>query len=121
MAETLIATQAMQAPFADVAAGGIDFVFSAADNVNGNYFVCTGREILLMNNPSGGALTVTVTSADDAFNRSEDITDYSLAAGDFAYFTGGLTTQRGWMASGTRNIIVTASSADVDFAVLQLP
>ena len=120
MAETAVTVQSLTAPFAAVTAGSADFVFAASDSVNGNSFVCTGRELLLMENDSGGALTVTITSVDDEKGRSEDITAYSLADGDRAVFGIGLTNEKGWKTSSGL-CIFTASAVGLKYAVLRLP
>jgi len=120
MTATAVTVQSITAPFGAITAGSADFVFAACDNVNGNSFVCTGREVLVIYNPSAGALTVTITSVDDEKGRSEDITAYSLAAADFAVFGIGLTNAKGWKSSGGL-VVFTGSSADLDYAVLRLP
>jgi len=107
-------------PFEVIAAGGLDITFAAADNVNGNKFAVTGREILIMRNDNVGAQTVTINSVADEKNREGDITAYSLATGDYAIFTGGLTNARGWkQTDGT--ITLLASAADIFVAAIRLP
>lgn len=117
---TAITVQSVDAPFDTIAAGGADFTFGAGDASNGNTFACTGRELLLLSNESGGAATVTITSVDDEKNRSEDITNYSMADGDFAVFGVGLTNSKGWRSS-SGTIRITVSDADLKVAVLRLP
>ena len=117
---TVLTVQSVLAPFAAVGAGTADFTFAAGTITDGDTFVCTGREVLLVNNTNVGAQTITITSVDDEKGRSEDITAYSMAAGDFAVFGVGLTTSKGWKSSaGT--VRITVSSADVKVAVLRLP
>lgn len=106
-------------PFAAVGAGAADFTF-AAGSTDTDTFACTGRQILLAFNSGGSPYTITITSVDDSFGRSEDITAYSLAAGDYAVFGVGLTNQAGWkQTNGT--IIVDVENAAVKWAVLTLP
>lgn len=117
---TAITVQTILAPFAAVGAGAADFTFAAGTITDGDTFVCTGREILLVNNTGASPYTVTVTSVEDETNRTEDITTYSLAAGDFAAFGVGLTNSKGWKSTaGT--IRLTVSNASVKVAVLRLP
>lgn len=101
-----------------VSALGLDFVWTAADVANGNSFVSTGHEVVLVNNTGGSSYTVTVTSQPDAYGRSGDLTTYAVAAGLFSvlpHFTTG-----GWKQSdGT--IHLSASNAAVKFAVIHLP
>jgi len=121
MTATAITVQSVKAPFAAITAGSADFTLAAGDAVNGNSFVCTGKELLIVNN-SDGALPyyVTISSVDDEKGRSEDITQYSLAAGDYAVFGVGLTNSKGWkQTSGVINIAV--ENAAVLVAVLRLP
>lgn len=121
MAQTVLTIEEMQAAFAAIAANGLDFVFTAADVANGNSFQCTGRELLIAYNSDGAnPYTFGVTSVDDEKGRSEDVGPYSLAAGEYAYWTGGLTNSKGWkQTSGL--IYLTANNAAIKFAVLRLP
>jgi len=121
MAETALTVQSIKAPFAAIAAGGADFTFAAGDVDDGNSFACTGNEILIVyNSDETNPYTVTVSSVDDEKGRSEDITAYSLAAGDYAVFGVGLTNSQGWQQSdGTINLAV--ENAAVLVAVLRLP
>ena len=117
---TAITVQDITEPFEAVTAGSADFTTAAADSGNGNTFVCTGREILILQNDEVGALTVTITSTDDATGRTEDITTYSLAAGDRAVFGVGLTNAKGWKNSSGL-ITLTASADTLKVAVLRIP
>lgn len=121
MPVTAITVQDIDGPFDDIAAGGADFVWTAADVANGNSFACTGKELLLVRNSHATtAYTVTITSVADEKNRSEDISAYSLAAGDFAVFGVGLTTAAGWRQ--TTNVInISGNNAAIEFAILRLP
>ena len=109
------------APFAAVGTGAADFTFAAGTVTDGDTFVCTGRELLLAYNSSGATpRTITIVSAIDETNRTEDITTYSMAAADFAVFGQGLTNSKGWKAdAGT--IRITVSHAEMKVAVLRLP
>ncbi len=121
MARAAVTPVTVIAPFAAVAAGAADFTFQAANATDKEYFVCTGRELLIAYNSDGAsAYTVTITSVDDEKGRSEDITTYSLAAGDYAVFGVGLTNAKGWKQTSGQ-IYIEASNAAVKFAVLRLP
>jgi hypothetical protein len=108
-------------PWTAITAGSADFTFAAGTPSDGDTFVCTGREILLVRNTEvADAKTVTIVSVDDETNRAENITNYSLAAGDFAVFGVGLTNAKGWKSTaGT--IRITVEAATVQVAVLRLP
>src|ERR1022692_3994335 len=67
---------------APITAGSLVIPFTACDATNGNSFVATGREVLIVNNTGGSAYTFTVTSTADALNRLDtSLTTYSVAAG----------------------------------------
>ena len=117
---TAITVQTIKGPFEAITAGGADITLAASDPDNGNTFVCTGREILVVYNADVAEKTITITSVDDEKGRSEDVTSYALAAGDYAVFGVGLTNSKGWKSSaGT--IRITTNDADVKVAVLRLP
>lgn len=118
---TAITVQTIKGPFEAITAGGADFTFAAGTITDGDTFVCTGREILIVTNTEvADAKTVTITSVDDEKGRSEDITAYSLAAGDFAVFGVGLTNSKGWKSTAGK-VRITVSAATVKVAVLRLP
>jgi hypothetical protein len=121
MPATAITVQEIIGPFDNIAAGGADYTWTAADVANGNSFACTGKEILLARNTDGAnPYYVTITSVPDEKNRSEDINQYSLAPGDDAVFGVGLTTAVGWRQS-TNVINISGENAAVEFAILRLP
>jgi len=118
---TAITVQTITAPFAAITAGSADFTLAAGDATNGNTFICTGREILIVQNTDGAnPYYVTITSVDDEQNRAENITEYALAVADFAVFGIGLTNSKGWKSTaGTIRIDV--ENVAVKVAVLRLP
>jgi hypothetical protein len=125
-APTLITPQNVLGPFDVIAANAADFVWAAGTITNGDYYVSSGKELLLVENTDSGVQTITVVSEDDAFGRKEDITAYPLGAGEFAIFTCGLTNEKGWMgnlgvAGVGKKIRITVSDAKVKVAVLRLP
>lgn len=69
-----------------VAANALDVATFDLDNTNGNVWVGTGRDLLVIQNPTAGAITVTLTSSTDAAKRKADISTYSLGAGEFMSF-----------------------------------
>jgi hypothetical protein len=119
-APTVIVPQQMLSPFAAVGAGTADFTVAASTLTDGDTFVCTGRELLFVQNLDAGAVTITITSVADEKNRVGDITTYSVGIGEFAMFSVGLTNQLGWKApAGT--VRITCSDVDLKVAVLRLP
>jgi hypothetical protein len=118
---TVITKQTPLAPFATVTAGTLHYTMAAGD-VTGSTFTGTGRELLLIFNPVGGSTyTVTISGVVDEKNRSGAITTYSMTAGSFVVWTGGLTNSPGWKDSSTGLITVTVSNAAVLLAVLVIP
>lgn len=115
-----ITIQTIKGPFEAITAGGADFTFTAGDT-GGDTFVCTGREILIVYNSGASPYTCTIASVDDEKGRSEDITAYSLAAGDFAVFGIGLTNSQGWKNTSTGLVSLDVENAAVKWAVLKLP
>lgn len=120
MAQTAITIKSLKGPFDVVSAGDLKFTFAASDGTGGNSYAVTGKELLLAFNDGTVAHTITIDSVNDEKNRQADITDYSLAVGDYIAFTGGLTTSKGWQQSGGV-IYIDTDSADIKVAVLRLP
>jgi len=120
MARAEITIQAAKKPFDIVSAGNLDFTFAASDDGSGNSYVVTGKELLIAHNDGSVPHTMTIDSTPDEKNRERDITDYSLAAGDYIAFTGGLTTSKGWQQTGGV-IHIDTNSDNIKVAVLRLP
>lgn len=115
MATTVLAKTTMPGPYDT---DGVAITWQAGDDVDGNHFLSTGKEILLVRNDDAGAQTVTVTSTADPQGRTGDITADSIAAGAYAVY-------QEFPVSGWRNsdgeVVVTPSDANLFFAVLVLP
>jgi len=105
-------------PTLPITATGADFVFTAGDNVNGNSFVSTGREAVIVQNTGAGAGTVTFTSVADGINRTGDIATYSVGIGLFSFF--GPFAKSGW-SNMSGLVTLTCSAATMKFAVIRLP
>jgi hypothetical protein len=107
-------------PALPLTASSADFVWTAAgaDFADGASFTLTGKEILLVRNDNVGAQTVTVSSVVDPYNRTGNITTYSVGIGEFAVFPP--FPKEGW-AQTDGKLYFAASAADVYFAVLRLP
>ncbi len=94
-----------------------DIAFLAADVANMEQFVTTGKEFILARNVGGGPFLITVSSTNDPFNRTGDITDYSLGAGEFAIF--GPFDRTGWKQAGSAFIFFEANNVAIEFAVIR--
>lgn len=101
-----------------VAANDLDVATFNLDNTNGNVFVGTGRELLVIENPTGGAITVTLTSAFDQAKRKGDITTYSLGAGEYMTFWYGSLI--GWDQGGGQ-IYIDCSATGLKGLLLRIP
>lgn len=106
-------------PTLPLAANDADVTFTAAgaDFADGASFAMTGREILLVRNPTGGALTVSIDSVADSRRRTGDVTAYSIGAGEIAAFW--INRTEGWRQSdGTLHF--EGSATGLEFAVIRL-
>jgi hypothetical protein len=91
--------------------------FVAADAVNGNSFVNTGRDMLIALNSDTNPHSCTVASVADASGRTGDSTK-NINAG--AYYVWQLFPSLGWQQTdGT--IHVTCSDATMKLALIHLP
>jgi len=104
-------------PTLPVTATALNFVFTTADSVNFDQFNFTGRELIIIRNSTGGALTVTLESAADPLNRTGDVTTYSIGAGLFSLFWVGALP--GWNNAG--QFFLRSSASTMDYAVVKIP
>lgn len=123
MARTTIAAQTLLGayPSLAIAANAADLTFAAlsgSSGDNGNQTPLTGKEILLFRNDDVGAQTVTITSVADRYNRTGDISAYSIGASEYAIL--GPFAVDGWKQSDG-NLYFEGSDANVKCAVLRLP
>ncbi len=91
--------------------------FTGTSGDDGNQFVASGRDIVIVRNDNVGAQTVTFSSVDDPFGRTGNIAAYSLAAGEYAIF--GAFNVDGWRQADGK-MYLEASAADVFCAVIRL-
>lgn len=100
------------------AANALDLTMTAADASNKQQVAFNGPKLLLMQNTHASTpYTVTITSKADNRGRSQDVTTYSLEAGDIAAFK--IDNAEGWQQSDG-NLYFEASNAAVKFCVLSL-
>jgi len=92
---------------------------TAADTSNQNKFTATGNDLLIFENTSADtAYTVTITSENDKYGRSGDITTEAIGSGVIKFY--GPMKVHGWRDSaGVINC--EASNANVKIAVIALP
>ena len=106
-------------PSLPITANVLDFTFTAAgaDFADGAGFTLTEEEILIIYNPDSSAHTITIFSKADVYNRTGDITAYSLGAGEYCVFP--QFKKDGWIQSDNK-LYFAANSTLVQFAVLRL-
>lgn len=92
--------------------------WTAADPTNGNRFVLTGRETLLVRNVGATTNVTFFSSTSEPQNRSGDITNSSLATNGHA--TLGPLALNGWRQEDGY-AWVTGQTANIEFAVLRQP
>jgi hypothetical protein len=117
MAQTALTPITPKGPYpGTVSAGDLAIVFAASDNVNGNKWAFSGRDILLVQNTDVGAQTFTLTSVADERGRKGDIATYSVPASGFAAFF--ISSSFGW-TQPDGSIFLASSSANLKFAVIR--
>lgn len=118
MAQTPLTPVTMKENNYAVQAGDLTLSMDTADNVNGNSFPATGKEILLIQNPDASPHTFTVTSVADQLGRTGDITSYSIPATSIAVID--MDTLAGWkQTNGT--VLLAFNSSLIKLKVLRLP
>jgi hypothetical protein len=122
MPRTALVPVSVKGPFpGTVNAGDLASNFTALDNVNGNSFPHTGKEVIVIQNSNaGGAQTVTFTSFPDSQSRTGDITAYSIPASGFISFFPGTGNPPGWRQTDG-NIYIDCNAATVKALILRLP
>jgi hypothetical protein len=123
MARVLVAAQVAPGAYPIVTANSRDITWQASDASLHNYTpLVEGKTVLLVQNINASAKTVTLTSvADTPFNRTGDVTAYSLDQYEIAWF--GPFKAAGWShgAGATGGIWIDTNHADVMLAVITLP
>lgn len=93
--------------------------YTATDSANGNTVVNNGKVVLLVKNPTGGAITVTAVSVPDENGRTGDLVAAIPAAGEYAFglLSPALFNQR---SGDVGQVHVTFSGAGCTMVALQL-
>ncbi len=115
---TTLTVQQAPSVYSTISAGAATVTMVAGDVSNGNDFVSSGDEEIILNNTGVSAYTVTVTSVADSLGRTKDIATYSIAAGAIARF--GPFPPHGWKDANGK-IKFTVSNALVYVGVVRLP
>ena len=100
-----------------VQAGDLTITPAAADAVNGNSFVATGSEILLIQNTDASPHNITITSVADSIGRTDSsLTNYSCPANSISMIQ--ISQLAGWIQAG-QVINLLAASALLHISVLR--
>lgn len=105
-------------PELPLTANSADLAMQAGDNSLGNYTALVdNKTFVIAQNTDSGAHTITFTSVVDTFNRTGNITSYSIGAGELAMF--GPFKTLGWANSG--QLWIDVNDNTVKLAVITLP
>lgn len=121
MPRTALTAFTPKGPYPGTVAPG-DLHLAALDNVdntNGNSWVGNGRDLLIVQNPTAGAVTVTLTSKEDERLRKGDITAYSIPVGGFLFFWFGNLI--GWAQDAQGTIYLDAAATGLKCKVVRIP
>jgi hypothetical protein len=102
-------------PPAIVSSTELDKTFQAADTMNGNAFLSSGNDLLIMFNSDSASHTVTIQSAPDSFGRFANLT-YTVGAGVYSFVN--ITIGSLFIQPGTNEVLLQASSTLVEFLVV---
>lgn len=114
----LTVNQAKQNNYA-VQAGDLAVAQTALDAANGNSFIATGKELLIIQNTDASPHTFTLTSVNDQLGRLDSsLTNYSVPANSFAAIQ--MSQLSGWFQSSDSTVHMTTSSALLKITVIRL-
>lgn len=106
-----------------ISADGAALALTAGDVANGNKFVSSGKDYLLVYNSSTDTdYYVTINSVADDKGRTGDVTQYDVGYGEFALF--GPFTRKGWaQTSGADagSITLDCENAALFVAAIRIP
>ena len=105
-------------PYVADAANVVPAAMSGSAGDDGNKFVASGKDLVLVEETAGAGQTITFSSVNDPYGRTGDITTYALGANEFAVF--GAFNVVGWRQTDN-NIYFEANSANVKVVVVALP
>lgn len=120
MARTAIIPVIAKGPYPGVVAAlDLAITMDSGDNTNGNVFTGNGRDLLLIQNPTAGAITVTFTSVNDPQGRKGDITAYNIPiAGFMVFWFGNLI---GWAQDAVGSIYIDMSATGLKMKAIRIP
>lgn len=91
----------------------------AADTVNQNSFIASGKDLVILHNTGAAQRTVTITSvADPSYGRSGDVSAVTIEIGEYCIF--GPMKLPGWENTDGL-ILIESNHAEVKIGVVTLP
>ncbi len=96
---------------------GTLLTMTAADTTNQNSFKATGQDLVVARNTDTADHTVTIESSNDRYGRQENISTYSVPAGETHIF--GPFPLHGWQQSDG-HIYLEADSNTVEFGIINV-
>ncbi len=93
----------------------LDKTFQAADTVNGNSFMASGNDLLIIYNSDVASHTVTIQSAADSFGRFANLT-YTVGAGVYSFVN--ITTASLYTQTSVNEVWLQASDPTIKFLVV---
>lgn len=118
MARTSLTKTTALGAYGTYSAAAAKLTMTAADVANMNQVTFGGEDLVIAHNTGGSPYTLTITSVADPFGRTQDITTYSIPAGEYAIF--GPFKAAGWLQSDGK-LYLAASNASVLLGVVKLP
>lgn len=117
MPETALTATDLSGDTAKWSQTGFAVTMASIDNINGNSFAAVSDGVVIVHNPTAGALTFEMTSQPlGTTGRSGDVSQ-SLAAGEIRAFR---VTKDGWQDGDGNVLIPTGVSASLEVGVLKL-
>jgi|SRR5215467_2605480 len=102
-------------PNQPITAGSLQFTFTTAADTSGFTVPVSGKEFIILWNSGASPFTVTISGARDPYGFQQDLTTYSLAAGDFVVLPAA-TQQLYALSSGV--LTITISNVGIKCAAL---
>ena len=96
---------------------GVALTKAGADTSNQNSFRASNNDLVIAHNTDSVAHSVTITSVQDPYNRTGDISSESIAAGEIRIF--GPFRAQGWQQPDG-HIYLEADDATVELGVVKL-
>ena len=120
MAATVIAPQTiLGSKVSESATQMSTLTWTAIDITNGNKITMGTRKLqLIFRNDDVAEKTITITSSENPYGRSADVTGFAMAAGAYAIR---IFEPVGWEQTlGGRDMLITANDADIFVAAINL-